>query len=180
MSTNLGLYREAEHQMPEAFLPNEVYAQAIEGFVIDCTDAVIVDRLAKTFWLAKRNVLPMKGVWVIGGRRYAGEEQEVSVRRCFKRETGLDLDINRFVHAADAEYIWKDRKQSPQEVGSHNLAHIFAVELTPEERGKVSASLIRDEYEAGWGLRAFDRTDLEIAKVHPVLIRLHDLIFTES
>lgn len=171
------LYREDNHRMERKFLDDAVYAMAIGAFVIDCTDAVIVDRRERVFYLAKRAVKPMPGIWVIGGRRSAGESLPDSMRRCFKRETGLDLSHDRFTYVVGQDCIWKDREQEPQDVGSHNFCHRFAVELTPEERAQASRSLEKKEYEQGFGLRKFRRDDLVAANVHPSLIGLFDLVF---
>lgn len=171
------LYREANHQMSRKFLDDATYARAIEAFVIDCTDAVIVDRRERVFYLAKRVVLPMKGIWVIGGRRFAGESLHESVRRRFRRETGLDLLKERFAYVVGQDIIWKDREQEPQDVGSHNFCHRFTVELTPEERDRAARSLEKKEYEQGFGLRKFTFADLVVANVHQSLIDLYDLIF---
>lgn len=171
------LYREDNHRMERKFLSPEAYAEAIAAFVIDCTDAVIVDRAERTVYLAKRAVKPMRGIWRIGGRRLAGESIEDSVRRCFKRETGLDLPADRFIYVAGQDFVWKDREQEPQHVGSHNFVHTFAVELTVEERNLAAASLERQEYERGFGLRRFTREDLVAANIHPSLIDFYDFIF---
>ena len=157
------LYREGGHTMSRKFLSEPVYAEAIGALVIDCTDAVIVDWGERVFYLAKRAVKPMKGIWVIGGRRSAGEPLPDSMCRCFKRETGLDLPRGRFTYIAGQDCIWKDREQEPQDAGSHNFCHRFAVELTSEERGRAT--------------RPFSRKDLVAANVHQSLIDLYHLVF---
>jgi len=82
------IYKEdPNHTMKGSFLSDEAYLQVLDGLVIVCTDCAIMEHGKKGFWLAKRNVLPMKGLWMIGGRRKAGESPAESMARCFLRET---------------------------------------------------------------------------------------------
>ncbi len=165
------------HEMPRKFLSDNVYSKAIAAFVIVCTDTVIVDSKQRTLFLAKRAVKPMLGLWVIGSRRIAGETPEDSVRRCFKKETSLDIDKTRFVFATIVECFWKDREQEPQNVGCDDLNYWFTLELTPDERERTSASLDRAEYEKGFGLQEYNRERLVREKAHPALTDLYDLVF---
>lgn len=153
-----------------------IYAAAIASFVIVCTDAMIIDRARHTAWLASRKILPMKGFWIIGGRRLPGESIQTSIRRCFARETSLKITSDRFEYIRQNEYLWSKRQQVPQNVGSHNIADTFAIELTPDERDAASRSLTSSEYEAV-GLQEFDRQAMLDAKVHPALIDLYDSVF---
>jgi ADP-ribose pyrophosphatase YjhB (NUDIX family) len=119
----------------------------------------------------------MPGWWVIGGRWFAGETKEESVRRAFKRETKLDLPEGRFQYARLNEYRWPDRQQVPQDKGSHSLAFTFLVELTPRERADAWAGLDKAEYISQRGLRPFNLHDLLAEKVHPMLIDLYRQVF---
>ncbi len=173
------LYREDPlHKMPRTFLEDEVYARAIESLIIACADTVVIDPRQRTFFLVKRTIKPMAGLWVIGGRRIAGETPLESAERCFKRETGLDLGLRRFRFAAIQELLWKDREQSPQGAGSHNLSYTFTAALSAEERASAAASLDGKEYEKGFGLREFDRDALVKANVNEALIDLYDIVFS--
>jgi ADP-ribose pyrophosphatase YjhB (NUDIX family) len=116
----------------------------------------------------------MAGPWIIGGRQMAGEIPEQAIRRCFKRETGLDVPENRFHFVLINNYIWKDREQEPQNVGSHNFALTFYIELSEEERTAVK--LVSAEYEE-FGLREFSREDLIREGAHQALIDLYDNVF---
>ena len=151
----------------------------MQAFVIVCTDAIVVDRKKRTVWLARRAVLPMKGLWIIGGRRFAGEAALDSITRCFKRETGLTVTPERFSFIMATEYRWKDREQEPQNLGSHNLSYTFAVELTAEERITAANSLEKKEYQPGFGLQEFDRERSVREHVHPVILDLYDEIFAD-
>lgn len=166
-----------KHRMERKFLSDEAYEQAITGMIIVCTDAVIINRERDTFYLAKRAIKPMQGLWWIGGRRLPSESAHASMQRCFKRETGLHLQYGRFTFVDMAEYVWKDRQQEPQYAGSHNLCHTFAVELTDEELAQAKQGMEKQEYEAGFGLQEFGRADMVHSKVHQVILDLYDKIF---
>ncbi len=173
-----GVYIEGpERAHPRVFLEPHVYGEAIRSFVIVCTDTVIIDRAHRKMYLARRNVKPMPGWWVIGGRQFAFETSEESVRRCFKRETKLDLPEDRFHYVRHNWYVWKDRQQEPQDEGSHNLAFTYAVELSPDELSLAWASLHPEEYDIEAGLRPFGRDDLIKEAVHPMLVALFDQLF---
>lgn len=146
--------------------------------IIVCTDAVIINRDRRTIYLAKRAIKPMQGLWWIGGRRLPGESAISSMQRCFKRETGLDIHSVHFTLVDIAEYLWKDRQQAPQDAGSHNLCHTFAVELSDTELEQAKSGLEKQEYEPRFGLREFSRTDLVRAKVHQVILDVYDKIFS--
>lgn len=169
-----------EHRMVRVCLDEATYAEAITTFVIVCTDACIVNRARRTLWLARRAVKPMKGIWWIGGRRFAGEKPAESMYRCFKRETGLDLPGNRFQFVLIAEYLWKDRQQEPQDEGSHNLAHTFAVELDAAELAQARTGLERGEYDRDFGLQEFTREQLVMAGAHSVIIDFYDAVFPRA
>jgi len=177
MNNELKLYRENGHIMPQSkFLPEDVYSQAISGFVIDCTDAVICDFTKKTFWLAKRNVEPAKNIlWIIGGRRFPGETRVESVRRCFRRETTLDIVESRFKYQLTNEYIWARRQQAPKNFGSHNIAHTYSIELSNEEIARIKLS--PEEYDVQYRIREFDREKLVNAGAHLAILDLYDKIF---
>ncbi|MEK7133491.1 MAG: hypothetical protein AAB804_00280 [Patescibacteria group bacterium] len=171
------IYREdPHHRIPTGWLDDPTYAAAMTGFVIVCTDAMVIDRVRRTVWLADRTILPMKGLWILGGRRLPGEAIEASIQRCLEREARLTFARERFEYLTQNEYVWSTRQQEPRNVGSHNLADTFAIELTKDERDTVSRSLTPKEYKPG-GLREFDRQGLRDAKVHPALLDLYDLVF---
>lgn len=166
------------HHMKKVFLSAEVYAQAMQAMIIVCTDAVIINHAHQSIYLAERAIKPMQGPWWIGGRRLTGEDQLTSMKRCFKRETGLALPSERFTFVDTAEYIWKDREQDPQDAGSHNLVHTFAIELNDAELAQARSGLEQGEYHRDFGLREFRRPDLVKAKVHQVILDVYDKIFS--
>jgi len=158
------------------FLEEEVYNAAMRSFVVVCTDAIIFSRKEKAIYLAKRRIRPMKDWWVIGGRSFTGELPEESIARCFERETDLKLPKKRFKMFCINRYLWKDRQQEPQEMGSDNLAYTFVVELSEKEIKAVSGKLNKEEYE-DIGLEKFDLKRLRREKVHPMIISAYKQIF---
>lgn len=167
------LYAEDPHfMMPQKFLSNDVYKEALESLVIVVTDVLFVDRAKKTIYLAKRKVKPMQDFWLIGGRVLAGEDAIYSIRRCVKRETGLELPADRFQFLTLNRYLWKDRAQEPQEKGADTLGYTFAVDLSPEERSVAAQNLDSDEYDTNYGLQEFDVAGLAD---HPMRQAITDL-----
>lgn len=176
----LSLYVERGELRPEmrgGFMSDAAYLEVLDNTIIVCTDTIIVNHRRRTVYLAKRATKPMKGLWWIGGRRNKAEAPLEGIRRNFKRETGLDLPGRRFKFVTITEYIWTDREQSPQEKGSHNLCHQFAVELNDSELATARQGLEKREYDREFGLKEFDRAALVAAGVHPVILEVYDLIF---
>ncbi|MFA6096513.1 MAG: NUDIX domain-containing protein [Candidatus Paceibacterota bacterium] len=171
------LYREkGRTEIERKFLEKEVYNEAMRSFVIVGTDAIILSGEEKAIYLAKRRIRPMKDWWVIGGRSFNGELPEESIVRCFKRETALKIAKKRFNMLCINRYLWKDREQEPQNVGSDNLIYTFTVKLSEEEIKAVSENLNREEYEDS-GLQGFDLERLQEEKIHPMIISAYKQIF---
>lgn len=153
-----GIFIESGHKMKVGRPKDRDYGKAIAALICVCTDIAIVDRKKKLIYLPERKVKPMKGRWDTGGRRFPGETPLQSAMRNFKKETGISLGAERFNFVAIKEAIWKDRKETPQNMGKHDLIHIFAVELTKKELLFASQNLCPNEYEPG--LMAFTRKEL--------------------
>lgn len=160
------------------FLPEKQYADALETFVLVCTDCVFIDRKNKKFYLMKRRAKPMAYWWLIGGRSFAGEEPLAAVRRRVERETELDIAPERFVFYGLHRYFFKDRQQEPQDKGCDSITYNFGVNITAAEVAAVR--LDPKEYEVGFGLKAFGRRDLVNASVFPALVDLYDTVFPRS
>lgn len=177
VSETICLYQErGRKKIKHEFLPIEAYSAAMRSFVVVCTDAIIISKKEKAIYLAKRKIRPMKDWWVIGGRSFTGELPEESIVRCFKRETSLKIAKKRFKMLCINRYLWKDREQEPQDVGSDNLAYTFIVELDEKERTAVSKNLNKGEYE-DIDLEKFDLKRLREEKVHPMIIFAYKQIF---
>ncbi|MCK5084571.1 MAG: NUDIX hydrolase [Candidatus Pacebacteria bacterium] len=157
------------------FMSDEAYKEVLDNTIFVCTDVVIVNLKNPVFYLAKRVINPMQGIFWIGGRRKKGEAPLEGIQRNFRRETGLDLSADKFKFVTFVEYIWQIREQEPQDNGSQNVAHQFMIELTDEELNAIELS--PDEYDFEFGLQKFNRNRLEKDNVHPVILDVFDKIF---
>ncbi len=154
------------------------YSKITQSLALVCTDALIIDRKKQTVFLAKRRAKPAAGQWwYIGGRTFAGETFEESVRRCFERETGLKLSTSRFKFINIQNFIFNERQQKPQNLGYHAIGFDFVVELTQKERARAASSLDTAEYKEGAGLKEFSRQDLIKMRVHPAILESYDRVF---
>ncbi len=178
MKILVGSYTESGYQsIPPVRLSDDEYGRGLQCFVPACTDIVPIDVDRQIIYLARRMSKPMTGWWWIGGRMASHETKEEAAVRNFKRETRLELPQNRFKLMAIFDYRWKDRAQSPQEIGCHMLGYTFTVELTAMELTSVSANLEQKEYEKGAGLFAFDRERLVREGVVSPILDLYDHVF---
>ena len=183
--SNLGqpkIYLQNPHfKMAKKFLSEGTYSEAIESFVIVDTDVVLVNKDSKKILLlARRRHKPMQGLWVIGGRIFAGENELSAIQRIFKRETSLEIAPSRFHFVAMNRYIWSEREQEPQDKGSDNLCYTFGLVLDANEIKIVSGHLDKEEYDSSSGLQEFSREELINENVHPAIIDLYDSIFHAS
>lgn len=163
------LYKEPGFKgLEKKFMSESAYSEALTSLVIVCTDVLLVNRVNKTVYLAKRRSKPMNDWWLIGGRMYAGELPEESMARCFKRETSVEIEKNRFKFVALNRYFFKDRQQTPQNIGCDSLCYTFILEPTKEELNKIS--LDSNEYQGG--IREFTRETISREKVNEAIFNL--------
>lgn len=105
----------------------------------------------------------------------AGEIPSASIKRCFKRETSLDVSEEKFKFVCMNRYFWKDRQQEPQDIGCDSLAYMFYLELSDEEFSKI----ILESHEYGLStLQEFDKDALVKEKVHPAIFDIYQEIFS--
>jgi ADP-ribose pyrophosphatase YjhB (NUDIX family) len=171
-----GIYIEDRHKIKKVRLDDRDYPKAIGAMIGVCADAIIIDPEKKIFYLPRRVVKPMMGYWSIGGRRFPGDSAAASVAKNFMRETGVKAPRGRFRFISTIEVIWKDRKESPVNIGKHDIIQFFSIKLDKKELAHASANLCRTEYAAG-SLEAFDRKKMASKRLHPALIDLYDKIF---
>ncbi len=170
-------HEDPNHQIPNVFLSDEAYAEAMKAMVIVCADTILINPEKRTVFLTQRAVKPIKDWWLIGGRVKAGEGALEAMQRAFKRETGLDVELGRFQFVSMNRYHWKDREQVPQETGSDNFSYTFFLTPTDKELDTIGRSLEKTEYVKDAGLKEFDRNQLVKIGVHQVIIDLYDTIF---
>lgn len=70
-------------------------------------------------------------------RREMGETKPEAAARCFKRETGLEVPLERFVLIGIADCRWNNRRQEPQNAGAHQDVYIHFLKLSNEEVKKL-------------------------------------------
>lgn len=160
--------------MPNAPLSEEVYAEAMGAMVVVCTDVVCINRHHRTVLLAHRRVKPMPGLWVVGGRVRAGESFKEAAVRKLADEIKIVVAKSRLGFVREDRFIWSERQQEPQNVGSDNICHVFHLELTTRELELVR--LDPSEY-ADTQLREYSRQALVAAGVHERILDLYDEIF---
>ena len=170
-------YVESGFIMSQHALSDIEYEQAIRALVVVCTDVSIIDRDERKLYLAMRRARPASGWWYIGGRAFAGETELESMLRCFQRETGMKVAVERFQFISMNRYQWKDRAQEPVNIGCDSLCYTYALELSAEERLKVAKSLDQNEYTHEIGLRGFTRAELISENVLPQIIDFYDMVF---
>ena len=164
-----------DHTISSQNLSDEEYAKAISNLIVVCGDVLFINKTNKSVYLAKRISKPMQGLWLIGGRRKAGESPLLGITRKLKQETGLDIESSRFEFLTIVEYLWEDRQQEPQNTGTHGLAYTYAIELSEEEIKNAAVNLDADEYDKAFGLKEFSKQDLLDHKAHPALLYFFDL-----
>lgn len=162
----------------KVFLTDEEYERALRTFVIMCTDIIIVDFAKRTIFLAKRKAKPIVGWWYVGGRMQATETKEESVRRCFFRETGVDLNEEKFKLVAVLDQRFKDRQQSPQTIGCHTCSFVFTLSVVDVAVETIRLDL--DEYESYGAFKEFSRESLVENEVFGSIIDVYDSVFPDN
>lgn len=122
----------------------------------------------------------MSDWWFIGGRSFGGEEELSSMHRCLKRETGLDINPERFQFLTMKRYLFKDRQQAPQDKSCDSLCYIFAIFVTDEEIAIASSNLDPEEYDAEFGLKEFNAEELAKEGVFPSIVDLYEYVFPDA
>lgn len=135
-------YVTGEHQKSSLFLPDTIYAQALDALVVCCADAVI---LHQGSWLiAKRAWEPLPDWWVIGGRMRKGELIEQALRRNIRRELHLDIPEDRLRNIIGYySQIWDTRAWEPTTNGCHVFSITTAVYLMDQEKADIQ---LNEEY----------------------------------
>ncbi|RAQ93940.1 NUDIX domain-containing protein [Thermogemmatispora tikiterensis] len=152
---------------PGSFLPEDIYAQALDALVICCVDAAL---LSRGHWLIARRVQePHSDWWVIGGRMRKGELIEEALRRTLRREIQLDLPEERLRHIIGYyNLIWDTRAQEPVSNGCQLFSITVAVSLTEEEREQLA---LNEEYgEAQWVKP--EQVICQAEQYHPCLVQM--------
>ncbi len=162
------------------------YATIVRKTVVSCVDVVFVPARARRLFarkeilLAKRNVQPMKSEWIIGGRiPFNASTLPEAISMNVQRETDVCISPNRFISIATHLYTFGEVSQG--KFTGRSLVATFYCVIEEDEERRISESLLRSEYEEGFGLRPFGRKGLvqliNEHHGHPMLLDLFDDIF---
>lgn len=159
---------------------DEAYAELATKTVIACVDTVFYNREARVIYLARRNVYPMKGLWILGGRLLPSDSSPIEgMRRLLANECGFTPRITELTYLTTSFYRWDRISQA--EVPGANLAVTFGCDVTSGKAVEIGSRLIRSEYESGYGLEPFTADKLvkgiKDKEIHPVLFDLYRRIF---
>lgn len=173
-----GLYLEnPEFRMARVYVSDAVYAAAIASFPVLCADVLFIQRAKQLIYLPSRCIKPMPSRWLIGGRIFAGELETEAACRHVKHDTNLSITPERFEFIMMNRYIWTERQQEPQHVGSDSVAYTFALDISDEELAVARTCLNPAEYDSELGIAAFNRLELKTEGVHSEIRRLYETVF---
>ena len=137
-------------------LPDEEYNRALLRFVKYCHDVVVLSTEEEGFFLAvRRTDKTPSGPWFIGGQVEVFVETGESLARVFKRETGLDISVHRFVRCMQNRYFFDGNDGG---IPHDAVCEVFELTLTPQEIAAVR--LDPNEY-ATVHLQRFTLADIE-------------------
>jgi ADP-ribose pyrophosphatase YjhB (NUDIX family) len=152
------------------FLPETVYAQALDHLVIVCVDCIPLH--AGRIMLSKRVRPPHPDWWINGGRMRKGETYREAATRLMQRELGLSLASERFQLVGFYSLVWDERAQPPADNGCHVLSVTHSVELSSRECAVID---LNDEYSGAQWVYPAD-VALHARRYHPALVQMvHDL-----
>jgi ADP-ribose pyrophosphatase YjhB (NUDIX family) len=125
------------------FLPEDVYAAALDALVIVCVDCIPL--YEGKMLLSRRTRLPHASWWVNGGRMRKGELYGEAASRIMHAELGLRLEPDHFILLGYYNLLWDSRAQVPQGNGCHTLSVAHTAQLTAAQVAAISPN---EEYDA--------------------------------
>jgi hypothetical protein len=160
----------------DQYISDASYAEIVQKMPIPCTDILLIRENDEALYLVKRKVFPHPQWWTLGGRMMFNDESlEASAARCLKRESKIDVALNRFRPCGTGFYQWARTAQA--EAPGKNLAILFSLIVTREEIDFIGENLDGNEFETELGIQRFSRERLVADNCHPVLIRTYDYLF---
>jgi hypothetical protein len=178
---NVNSYRDplapdVEVSTRDQWISQEAYSEVVQKSIVPCTDVVFLNKKEKVLYLGKRSVLPMKGIWFMGGRMFFNDRSpQESIARCVEMETGVRIKLERFEFICTNLYSWI--KVAQGDFPGKNLGLTYGCDITAAEVEQISHGLSATEYDKEFGLQRFDRARLVDAKVHPAIIDIYDQLF---
>ncbi len=137
-----------------AHLSNEEYNRAMQKFIKVCHDVVVIDERGQWLLARRRADKATPGLWFIGGQMKPFFTSEESLRLVFARETGLNLECDRFTFILENRYYIAATEADP----AHDaLCKVYTVTLSDDEIARVR--LDPHEYDSG-GLVPIDESHM--------------------
>jgi colanic acid biosynthesis protein WcaH len=126
------------------YIPEEDYKKILETMPVCCVD-LIINKNNKVL-LIKRNNEPEKGAfWIPGGRLLKGEKLKEAAIRLAKRETGINVKIEKLIGVYD---YFSDKSRLPDlRTGTHNPSILF---LVKPNQNKFEVTLDSDHSDHKW------------------------------
>jgi len=154
--------------------------EMLDGRPLVNVDILLVDRQNKKLILPTRRAKPAEGLWFIGGGIKRNQDFKEAAQATFKRETGVELSLERFKFLAVNRFVWDYRDQAPPRNGRVDINFCFSVDVTGREIDKVQ--LNQNEYDINASLKGYDRAALEIAlqeesPIKAVILDYFDYLF---
>lgn len=152
----------------DSWIDDATYLQVVQKTIVVCTDTVFIVEGEEAIYLAKRSMLPMKGIWCFGGRMLFNDPTpNDSVSRCVKRETGVLIDPKRFKQLSVNLYSWNRILQG--DFPGRNLGIMFSCKVSHEEIDQMAKGLSDKEYDTSFGIQAYNCFRIVDEKIHRAL-----------
>ena len=153
------------------------YGRCIQTLPVSTVDCIFINKNNKTFILAKRTQHPMKDEpWFFGGRIKFGVPVKEMLDKIILHETGIKMYHKRIYFLTFIDWLFSIRSQEPQDIGSHNILHLFVYRCTQKEIKKIINSKPNDGFDHKFGFQEFDRKRIQ-EECRPEILKLYDMIF---
>ncbi len=140
----------------------EEYSKILDNLVIVCVDTLIIDQ-ADSILLGKRQKLPLKDLWIFGGRMNADENYIQAAQRGLLRELNLESSADRLKLVGYYDLVWSTREEPPQKNGTHVLLVAMMYRINDNEKSTIQSPKDHDF------IRWYDRAKLDQIDLDPYL-----------
>src|SRR6266536_3496052 len=121
----------------ESFISDDAYAEALSGLVMKCVDIIVIDPATTSVLLGTRQQEPQPGLWVIGGRKRAGETHIEAAQKNIKRELGIQVNADDLIEVGiEYDTMFDTRALPPTKdhigqlvAGCHTNSSTFVIAL---------------------------------------------------
>ena len=157
------------------FVPNEAYAEALSGKVIQCVDVMVYSPETNEVLIGRRDQEPHAGDWIIGGAMRAGETAAETASRHMKRDLGIETDKDLLQKVGkDYKFIWDSRaqdatiNQAGEEVVSCHMSS--TLEIYPIDKDSFDTANFSQEYDELKWVNILDILNAPEGTYHPCLV----------